>query len=137
MASVTPLAVSKCEFLSVFGSDCPPPNAPGVHDYSRLVDLPQHPLETLRCQNAWHQSITENLGTDRGSSVKELANIFSLVNAVAVPSPFFDSSAGDIASCYANPSLAQHKLGWRAPLNGERMCLDTWQWPSMIPNCFC
>jgi UDP-glucose 4-epimerase len=41
---------------------------------------------------------------------------------------------GDIAQCYADPSLAEKELGWRAQRGIEEMCADTWRWQSNNPN---
>ena len=35
---------------------------------------------------------------------------------------------GDIAECYADPTLAWKLLGWKAELGIEAMCADTWRW---------
>lgn len=129
----TQVAVSKWEFLGLSGSDCPTPDGTGVRDYRHIVDLPQRHLATLRYLKARQQSITENPGIGRGGSVKELAYTFSSVNAVGVLSQFFDRRPGDMASCYADPTLAQHELGQRAPLNVDRI----WRRHSMNPDGFC
>jgi UDP-glucose 4-epimerase len=38
---------------------------------------------------------------------------------------------GDIAVCYADASLAQRELGWRAVRSIEQMCADSWRWQAM------
>ena len=38
---------------------------------------------------------------------------------------------GDIAVCYADASLAQRELGWRAERSIEQMCVDSWRWQAM------
>ena len=67
-------------------------------------------------------------------SVKELADTFARVNAVAVPYRFVPRRPGDIATCYADTTLARNALGWQAQLNVERMCQDSWHWQSNNPN---
>jgi len=41
---------------------------------------------------------------------------------------------GDIAACWADPSLAQEVLGWRAELGIEAMCRDCWRWQERNPH---
>ncbi|OYW78852.1 MAG: UDP-glucose 4-epimerase, partial [Polynucleobacter sp. 32-46-5] len=41
---------------------------------------------------------------------------------------------GDIAACYADPSLAERELGWKASLSIEKACEDSWRWQSGNPE---
>ena len=40
----------------------------------------------------------------------------------------------DVAEVYADPSLAERTLGWRAELGIEAMCRDAWRWQSQNPQ---
>ena len=51
-----------------------------------------------------------------------------------VPYKLMPRRAGDIAACYADPSLALNLLGWRAQRDLAAMCLDAWRWQSGNPN---
>ena len=42
--------------------------------------------------------------------------------------------SGDIAVCYADPSLAAEELGWRAEYDLQRMVEDIWRWQSQNPR---
>ncbi|MDP3617130.1 MAG: UDP-glucose 4-epimerase GalE, partial [Rhodoferax sp.] len=42
--------------------------------------------------------------------------------------------AGDVAQCYADASLAQSLLGWRAAHTLADMCADAWRWQQGNPN---
>jgi UDP-glucose 4-epimerase len=50
-----------------------------------------------------------------------------------VPHEIVARRPGDIASCYADPTLAQTLLGWRAQYDIDRMCEDSWRWQSTNP----
>ena len=134
MPFITQVAVGKREFLSIFGQDYPTPDGTGVRDYIHVVDLAQGHLAALRYLQARQQSITVNLGTGRGVSVKELADTFARVNGVPVPYKFADRRPGDVAACYADTRLAERELGWTARLGVERMCQDAWRWQSGNPD---
>jgi len=41
---------------------------------------------------------------------------------------------GDIATCYAEPSLAASELGWSAKKGIDEMCVDAWRWQSQNPD---
>jgi UDP-glucose 4-epimerase len=66
--------------------------------------------------------------------VKELADTFANVTGVPVPYKYVDRRPGDVAACYANTTLAEQELGWKAKLGVERMCQDSWRWQSQNPN---
>ena len=42
--------------------------------------------------------------------------------------------AGDIATCYADPSKAKAELGWTAKRGLAEMMADTWRWQSQNPE---
>ena len=134
MPFITQVAVGKREFLSIFGKDYPTPDGTGVRDYIHVVDLAQGHLAALNYLKTKKQSITVNLGTGRGVSVKELADTFAKVTGVPVPYKYVDRRPGDVAACYANTTLAEQALGWKAKLGVERMCQDAWRWQSQNPN---
>ena len=134
MPFITQVAVGKREFLSVFGNDYPTPDGTGVRDYIHVVDLAQGHLAALNYLKNKQQSITVNLGTGKGVSVKELADTFAEITGVPVPYKFVDRRPGDVAACYADTTLAEQELGWRAKLDVARMCQDAWRWQSQNPN---
>jgi len=134
MPFITQVAVGQREFLSIFGQDYPTPDGTGVRDYIHVVDLAQGHLAALNYLQDQQASITVNLGTGRGVSVKELADTFARVTGVPVPYRFVDRRPGDVAACYADTRLAQETLGWQAQLGVERMCQDAWRWQSNNPK---
>ena len=134
MPFITQVAVGKREFLSIFGNDYPTPDGTGVRDYIHVVDLAQGHLAALRYLQDQQQSITVNLGTGQGISVKELADTFARVNGVAVPYQFVARRPGDVATLCADTTRAKAELGWQARLDAARMCQDAWRWQSGNPN---
>jgi UDP-glucose 4-epimerase len=134
MPFITQVAVGQREFLSIFGQDYPTSDGTGVRDYIHVVDLAQGHLAALNYLQDQQASITVNLGTGRGVSVKELADTFARVTGVPVPYRFVDRRPGDVAACYADTRLAQEALGWQAQLGVERMCQDAWRWQSNNPK---
>ncbi|MBM3386807.1 MAG: UDP-glucose 4-epimerase GalE [Betaproteobacteria bacterium] len=134
MPFITQVAVGQREHLSIFGKDYPTPDGTGVRDYIHVVDLAQGHLAALRYLRDRQTSITVNLGTGHGVSVKELADTFARVNGMAVPYRFAPRRPGDVATCYADTALAKRELGWTAQLGIERMCQDAWRWQSGNPD---
>jgi UDP-glucose 4-epimerase len=134
MPFITQVAVGQREFLNIFGKDYPTPDGTGVRDYIHVVDLAQGHLAALKYLHDRQASITVNLGTGRGVSVKELADTFARVTDVPVPYRFVERRPGDVAACFADTRLAQEALDWQAQLGVERMCQDAWRWQSNNPN---
>ncbi len=128
MPFITQVAAGKREFLSIFGNDYPTPDGTGVRDYIHVVDLAKGHLAAFNYLLQQQKSITVNLGTGRGVSVKELINTFTKVNGVTVPFKFAERRVGDVASCYADNGLALRQLGWKANYDLARMCKDAWHW---------
>jgi UDP-glucose 4-epimerase len=134
MPFITQVAVGKREYLNIFGNDYPTPDGTGVRDYIHVVDLAQGHLAALRYLQDKQASITVNLGTGQGVSVKELTDTFAQVTGVPVPYQFAARRPGDVATCYADTSLAEQTLGWKAELGVDLMCKDAWRWQSQNPN---
>jgi UDP-glucose 4-epimerase len=134
MPFVSQVAVGRRAELSVFGGDYPTPDGTGVRDYIHVVDLALGHLAALRRLQQHAGLLTVNLGTGRGYSVLEMVRAFEATSGRPVPYRIVGRRAGDIASCYADPALAERLLGWRAERDLADMCRDAWHWQSLNPN---
>jgi len=125
---IAQVAAGKLKELSVFGNDYPTPDGTGIRDYIHVIDLARGHLAALEALRTQPGVLTVNLGTGRGYSVLEMVRAFEATSGRSVPYRVVGRRPGDIAECYADPSLAFEKLGWRAELGIEAMCADTWRW---------
>ena len=75
-----------------------------------------------------------NLGTGKGTSVLDLIQAFESVSGKSIPYKIGQRRKGDVASCYADPSLANNILNWNAKYDLIKMCEDAWRWQCMNPN---
>ncbi len=125
---VAQVAEGQREYLSVYGSDYPTPDGTGLRDYIHVVDLALGHLATLSKLATGAGIFTYNLGTGRGNSVLEMVRAFEAASGRPVPYQLVARRAGDIAACYADASLAERELGWKALRNVEQMCVDSWRW---------
>lgn len=126
MPYITGVASGKLEILSVFGNDYPTKDGTGVRDYIHVVDLAKGHLKALAKIREEAGVKIYNLGTGHGYSVLDLVNTFQKVNNVEVKYKIVGRRAGDIATCYADPSKAKKELGWVAEKGIEDMCKDSW-----------
>lgn len=131
---VTQVAIGKLKHLRVFGSDYPTPDGTGVRDYIHVVDLAVGHLKALDKLRDKPGVVTYNLGTGRGYSVLEMVKAFEKVSGRPVPYQLVARRPGDVASCYADPSLAVRELDWHAERELEQMCEDAWRWQSQNPQ---
>ena len=136
MPYVARVAAGKLERLSVFGGDYPTPDGTGVRDYIHVVDLARGHLRALDYLDGADTGLTVNLGTGQGYSVLEVVAAYQRASGRPIPYAIVARRAGDIATCYADPTLAQRLLGWRAEKTLDDMCRDSWRWQSAFPNGF-
>lgn len=136
MPYVAQVAVGRRAALQVFGNDYPTPDGTGVRDYIHVVDLAQGHAAALRRLFDHAGSFTVNLGTGRGYSVLEVVQAYAQASGREVPYQIVPRRPGDLPAYYADPSLAQQLLGWRAQHDLQRMCEDSWRWQSLNPHGF-
>ena len=134
MPFISQVAVGKRPLLSIFGNDYDTTDGTGVRDYIHVSDLAEGHVAALRHLLAGQGSIVANLGTGRGSSVLELVRAFERASGREVPFEIVARRPGDIDACYADPTLANERLGWRATRDLDSMCVDSWRWQHMNPN---
>ncbi|MGM0453796.1 MAG: UDP-glucose 4-epimerase GalE [Thermodesulfobacteriota bacterium] len=139
MPYISKVAVGSLTELQVFGDDYPTPDGTGVRDYIHVMDLAYGHVKALE-KLAHHSEatgvLTYNLGTGRGYSVLEMIRAFENASGQRIPYRIVGRRPGDIAACYADASLAEKELGWKAARGVDEMVADTWRWQSRNPNGF-
>jgi UDP-glucose 4-epimerase len=136
MPYVAQVAAGRLPRLRVFGNDYDTADGTGVRDYIHVCDLAEGHVSALRHLFGGGASVTVNLGTGRGYSVLEVIDAYRRASGREVPYEVVPRRAGDVAACYADASLAARLFGWRAQLDLERMCADSWRWQRMNPRGF-
>ena len=134
MPFVAQVAVGRRDFLNVWGTDYATPDGTGVRDYIHVVDLALGHLKALERLQQHKECLAINLGTGVGYSVLDMVHAFEQASGKPIPYRIGPRRAGDIASCYADPSLALAMLGWRAERGLQDMCADAWHWQNSNPN---
>lgn len=123
--------------LSVFGDDYDTPDGTGVRDFIHVVDLAKAHIATLEYLTTKVKSPfydIYNVGTGNGVSVKQLIDTFEEVNAVKVPFKIAPRRAGDIASCWADPTKININMHWRAEKTLKDSLKDAWNWQKGLPK---
>ena len=135
MPFVAQVAVGRREQVNIWGNDYETVDGTGVRDYIHVVDLAIGHVKALECL-ATTPYFAVNLGTGNGSSVVEVIEAFKAASGKNIPYAFAPRRPGDIASCYADPTLSGQLLGWQAERDIDRMCIDHWRWQQNNPSGF-
>jgi UDP-glucose 4-epimerase len=117
--------------LSIYGNDYNTPDGSAIRDYINVVDLAKaHVIAIDRMLAGKQKERFEifNLGTGQGVSVLELVHTFEKVCGVKVPHKIVSRRAGDIEQVWADTSLANKELGWKASISLEDTLLSAWNW---------
>ena len=135
MPFIAQVCVGRRDKLSVFGDDYDTPDGTGVRDYIHVVDLARGHVAALEKLYSTPDlgCRAVNLGTGRGVSVLELVEGMRKATGKPVPYDIAPRRPGDVAAVYADPSIAERLLNWKAELGVKEMCDDTWRWQSTNP----
>jgi UDP-glucose 4-epimerase len=120
----------------VFGGDYDTPDGTGVRDYIHVVDLAVGHVKAVDRIVDKCGCVVYNLGTGNGYSVLDMVKAMEKAAGKPIATKVVDRRPGDVASCYADPVLANAELKWKAERNLEEMCADMWRWQSNNPNGF-
>ncbi len=131
---VSQVAVGKQERLSIFGNDYDTVDGTGVRDYIHVHDLADAHLAALNHLSDTSDYRAINVGTGSGVSVLQLVDSFQAASGKQIPYDIKPRRPGDIASCYADVSKAEHELGWKAVRSIDQACEDSWRWQSNNPD---
>jgi UDP-glucose 4-epimerase len=134
MPYISQVAAGKLKILSIFGGDYPTLDGTAVRDYIHVVDLASAHVKALNALVSHNGVMTLNLGTGQGYSVLDIVNAFSRACGKAIPYHIVARRPGDSACSYADPSLAEKTLDWKAVKTLHDICCDSWRWQKNNPN---
>lgn len=134
MPYVAQVAIGKLPHINVFGNDYPTRDGSGVRDYIHVMDLASGHIKALDIIDEQQGCHVYNLGTGSGYSVLEVIKTFAEISGQDVPHKITARRAGDIAECYADPSLSKKILNWEAEFGLQEMIRDHWNWQRNNPK---
>ncbi len=132
---VTQTAAGIREELSIFGSNYPTLDGTAVRDYIHVVDLAKaHIVALKRLLNNKNKTPFEvfNIGTGKGISVLEVIQSFEQVTGKKVNYKLVDRREGDITAAYADITLANNELKWKAKHTLKEALLSAWKWQQTL-----
>jgi UDP-glucose 4-epimerase len=128
---ITQTAIGKRECLSVFGDDYPTPDGTCQRDFIDIVDLAKaHVCAVRRMIEDQMKDEYEifNIGTGKPLSVMELITAFEKANGLKLNYKIAPRRAGDVTAIWADPTLANKELGWKAERSIEDTLASAWAW---------
>ncbi len=131
---ITQVAIGKLDKLTIWGDDWATRDGTVVLDYLHVMDLARGNVNALEYAFTDAGCATVNLGTGQATSVRQLIAAFEGASGKTIPVAIGPRRAGDIAACWADPSLAQRLLGWQAKLSVKQACADGWRWQQQNPR---
>ena len=131
---IAQVAVGRRPHLNVNGNDYNTPDGTGVRDYIHVVDLADGHIKALQKMDSMTGGVKiYNLGTGKGSSVFDVLHAFERACGRELPYVIAPRRPGDCDANYADPSLAEKELGWKAKYDLDDMCRDAWNWQQKNP----
>ena len=112
MPIIMKVASGEIPELKVYGNDYDTKDGSCVRDFIHVVDLVKGHLTAMRHMSSGFK--VYNLGTGNGTTVLEMIDAFQKEGKMALPYTIVGRRDGDLAEIYADPSLAEKELGWKA-----------------------
>lgn len=131
MPVITQVAIGKRDKMFVHGTDYPTQDGSCIRDYIHVVDIARAHVSAVermlenRMKNDYE---VFNLGTGEGVSVLEIITTFEKVTGVKVNYETGPRREGDVIKVYADTSLANRSLEWKAEKNLSDMVRTAWNW---------
>lgn len=133
---VADVALGKRPYLNIYGDTYATRDGTGIRDYIHVMDLAEGHVAALRylLRTDGGGYFAWNLGTGRGSTVREVVAAFERSSGRSVPCVLAPKRPGDVAESCAHTGRAQAELGWRARRDLDEMMADVWRWRLANPD---
>lgn len=127
------VALGQRRDLTIFGTDYPTPDGTCLRDYIHVMDLASAHAAVLPALE--ERSVTFNLGTGQGHSVRDVAKAAAEVTGRALPLRMAPRRPGDSPMLVADPTAIEDALGWAAERTDlHTIIADAWRWHEAHPR---
>ncbi len=114
--------------LKVFGDDFETPDGTCIRDYIHVSDLAEAHVKAVEYLSAGGDPVALNLGTGKGSSIREVIRWTEEVSGRKLPHEVVGRRAGDPPALYASAAKAERVLGWKARRDLEKILKSALEW---------
>ena len=132
---ITQTAAGVRECLSIFGDDYATPDGSCQRDFIDIVDLARAHVVAIRRmveQRSKARYEVFNVGTGCPVSVFELVHGFEEANGLKLNYKITPRRAGDVPAVWADTTLANEELGWRAERDLRDTLRAAWAWEKHV-----
>ena len=114
--------------MKVFGTDYDTRDGTCIRDYVHVTDLARAHVMALDYITKNDKSLTVNLGTEKGTTVKEIIDAARRITGKEIPSEDVERRPGDPACLYATSKRAKDLLGWEPKYSDvDTLVKTTWE----------
>lgn len=114
--------------VTVYGDNYPTRDGTPIRDYIHVDDLAAAHLLALDHLAEGRPSAITNLGTGKGTSVKEIIDMVEEIGQVSVPTMRGPRRAGDPVAVWADNRKARELLGWEPRHDLRDIIRTAWHW---------
>jgi UDP-glucose 4-epimerase len=129
---VIPIAIDvargKRSLFKIYGSDYPTPDGTCIRDFIHVADLADAHARSIDYLLAGGTSVALNLGTGRGTSVKQIVNAIETISNIRLPIELAARREGDPPELVADNTKAKITLGWQPIHELEDIVKSAWNW---------
>ena len=113
--------------LKIFGTDYDTRDGTCIRDYVHVTDLATAHVKALEYIDSKKESILLNLGTEKGTTVKEIIDAARKITGKEIPAEEAPRRPGDPASLYTTSKKAKELLNWEPKYSDvETLVKTTW-----------
>lgn len=113
--------------LKIFGNDYDTRDGTCIRDYVHVSDLAIAHVKALDYITKNDESLTVNLGSETGTTVKEIVDAARRITGKDIPADYVARRAGDPATLVASAKYAYEKLGWKTQYSDvDTLVKSTW-----------
>ncbi len=113
--------------FSIYGEDYETPDGTCIRDYIHVSDLARAHVLALEKIMETNKSLTVNLGSENGYSVKEMTDLAEKIVGKSIPHEIVGRRLGDPAKLLASSAKAKSLLGWK-PIHSDANSLISSMW---------
>jgi UDP-glucose 4-epimerase len=129
---VIPIAIEvaqgKRPVFKINGSDYSTSDGTCNRDFIHVSDLADGHVHSLKYLLSGGESIALNVGTGRGTSVKQLVDIIETISGTPLPTEYGPRREGDPAELIADNARAIRTLGWEPHHDLTSIIRSAWNW---------